>query len=51
MNGIVISVNPVIFHLGAFELRWYSLTMMLAVLAAVLITAYLGKKKGIIPGK
>ncbi len=47
MNGIVINIDPVIFHLGAFELRWYSLTIILAIVAAVLIAAYLGKKKGI----
>ena len=51
MNGIVINIDPVIFHLGAFELRWYSLTMTLAIVAAVLITAYLGKKKGIATGE
>ncbi len=47
MNGIVINIDTVIFHMGAFELRWYSLTMMLAIVAAVLIAAYLGKRKGI----
>lgn len=47
MNGIVISIDPVIFHFGDFELRWYSLMVMLAVSAAVLITAYRGKKRGI----
>ncbi len=47
MNGIVINIDPVIFRLGAFELRWYSLAIVLAIVAAVLITAHLGKKKGI----
>ncbi len=47
MNGIVINIDPVIFHLGAFELRWYSLAITLAIVAAVLIAAHLGKRKGI----
>ncbi len=51
MNGIVINIDPVIFHIGGFELRWYSLTMILAIVAAVLITAHLGKKKGIATGE
>jgi len=47
MNSVVINIDPVIFYLGGFEFRWYSLAIMLAVVAAVLITAHQGKKRGI----
>ena len=51
MNGIVINIDPVLFRLGDFELRWYSLAIMLGIVAAVLITAHLAKKKGIAAGE
>ncbi len=45
--GIVINIDPVIFSFGAFALRWYSLAIILAVIAAVLVAAHQGKKRGI----
>src|SRR3972149_7279136 len=51
MNGIVINSAPVAFQLGHFEVRWYSLAIMLAVVAAVLVTIYRARKKGIFAGE
>lgn len=47
MNGIVIDINPIIVHIGGFELRWYGVAIALAVVAAVVIGARRAKKKGI----
>lgn len=47
MDGIVISIDPTIAHLGPFEIRWYGLAIMVGVLVAVLLTAHRAKKVGI----
>ncbi|MFA4837353.1 MAG: prolipoprotein diacylglyceryl transferase family protein, partial [Dehalococcoidia bacterium] len=47
MNGIVINIDPVAFHIGSFELRWYSVAVLAAIIVAVLIGAREAKKKGI----
>src|SRR3989338_1244399 len=47
MNGIVINIDPVIFHLGGFELRWYGLAIITGIIAATLIAIREGKRKGI----
>ncbi|MBU2609094.1 MAG: prolipoprotein diacylglyceryl transferase [Chloroflexi bacterium] len=49
MQGIVINIDPVILRFGFFELRWYSLAIMLAVVAASLIATYGARKKGLPP--
>ena len=47
MNGIVINIDPVIFRIGHFELRWYSVAIILAVVVAIIIADHEGKRKGL----
>lgn len=49
MNGIVIDIDPVIAHIGSFELRWYGVAIALAVVAATCVALREGKRKGILP--
>lgn len=49
MNGIVIDMDPVIAHIGGFELRWYGIAIALAVVAAVWMAVREGKRRGISP--
>jgi len=48
MNGIVINIDPVIFHFGSLGLRWYSVAIMLAIVAATFIAAREAAKRGFI---
>lgn len=34
MNGIVINIDPIALHIGHFMLNWYSIIVMLAIIAA-----------------
>jgi len=49
MDGIVINIDPVAFHVGGLEVRWYSLAILTAVIVAVIISAREAKRKGINP--
>jgi len=49
MSGIVISIDPVILRLGQFELRWYSLLVIVGIVVAVMITVPRAKRRGIMP--
>jgi phosphatidylglycerol:prolipoprotein diacylglycerol transferase len=50
MNGIIININPIALKFGNFELRWYSVAIMLAVVAAVLVAAREAGKRGLSKG-
>ncbi len=47
MNGIIINIDPILLRIGQFELRWYSVIILIAVLAAVAVTLFVSKRKGV----
>lgn len=47
MNGIVISIDPVIIQIGPFMVRWYSLFFALAVAAGVWLGRREARRKGL----
>jgi phosphatidylglycerol:prolipoprotein diacylglycerol transferase len=49
VNGITINIDPVLIHIGHFALTWYSLFIIVAVLAALLFVVREAKRKGISP--
>ncbi|MES0329584.1 MAG: prolipoprotein diacylglyceryl transferase [Dehalococcoidales bacterium] len=51
MNGIVISLDPIILRIGDFEMRWYSVIVILAVVVAGVIWEHQSRKKGIPSGE
>lgn len=46
MSGIVINIDPVIFHVGGFALSWHSLVAALAILAGILVAFREGRRRG-----
>ncbi|MCJ7604565.1 MAG: prolipoprotein diacylglyceryl transferase, partial [Dehalococcoidales bacterium] len=47
MNGIVIDINPIVFRIGDTAVSWYSLAIIGAVLAAVLVALREARRKGL----
>lgn len=47
MNGITINIDPEIFRLGSFALRWYSLTFAGGIALAVWLTLREAKRMGL----
>lgn len=47
MKGIVIDINPVIFHIGGLTIGWYGLIVAVALLVAVLVATRKGQRRGI----
>ncbi|MEW6141830.1 MAG: prolipoprotein diacylglyceryl transferase [Chloroflexota bacterium] len=46
MNGIVISIDPVLFRAGALELRWYGIAITAAIVIAVVVAFREAKRVG-----
>jgi len=47
VNGIVINIDPTILNFGHFMLNWYGIIVMLAIIAAVLVSIRESRRKGI----
>jgi phosphatidylglycerol:prolipoprotein diacylglycerol transferase len=47
MNGIVINIDPVIFQIGGFEFRWYSLAVIAAAYAVLFLAVKGAVRRGI----
>ncbi|MDP3064890.1 MAG: prolipoprotein diacylglyceryl transferase [Chloroflexota bacterium] len=51
MSGITINVNPIIFQVGALSVRWYSLFIIVAILAATWMATKEARRVGLDEGK
>ncbi len=49
MPLIEIDIDPILFHLGPFALRWYSLMIMAGVYAGTTTAAFLAARRGLDP--
>jgi prolipoprotein diacylglyceryltransferase len=47
---ITTNIDPMLFHIGSFSLRWYSLIMVVATIVGAFIFAGQLRRKGIEPG-
>ncbi len=45
--GITININPIIWQWGTFQVSWHAIASLLAVIAAIVLAVFEGKKKGI----
>ncbi|MBI2853701.1 MAG: prolipoprotein diacylglyceryl transferase [Chloroflexi bacterium] len=47
MNGIVIDIDPVVLHVGPFQIHWYSIFVVLAFVGATVVAVKRCKKIGL----
>src|SRR3990172_2719392 len=47
MSSIAIGIDPIIAHAGGFELRWYGLAIMAAVLIGIWVAGHEARRRGI----
>ncbi len=47
MNGIVINIDPIAFSIGGFDLRWYGIFIMLAIITAGFITHFEARRRSL----